>query len=113
MAAVAHSLLAVLAVALAWASMRRADRAEADAAEQRETVAIVLGARRRDRVELDGLSRRALDLEASISRVNQRHLDAAGGVTDAGAMLACAVLQLRVDIDEVQRGQAGEGRDRQ
>ena len=113
MAAVAHSLLAALSVALAWVVVRRADRAEAEAAHHRETVAIVMGARRRDRVELDGLSRRALDLEASISHVNQRHLDATGAVTDGGAMLACAVLQLRVDIAEVRRGQAGEGRDRQ
>jgi hypothetical protein len=107
-AALAHSLLAALSLVACAVMRRREGRALDAAAWERESAVLALTEARRVREQFSTLARRALDLEASISRVNQRNLDATGTVTDAGAMLACAVLQLRVDIDEVQRGRDGQ-----
>ena len=108
------ALAAVLAVALVVQTVRlRAALGEGAAARDVAVSSLLFAVAasaeaQRRRVELVALAGRALDLESSISRVNRRDLDATGTVTDGGAMLACAVLQLRVDIDEVQRGRDGQ-----
>ena len=107
-AALAHSLLAALSLAACWVMRRRETRALDVAAWERESAVLALTEARRVREQFGALAARALAMEAAVSRLNRAQAGPTGEVSDAGAMLACAVLHLREDIDEVQRGPVRE-----
>jgi hypothetical protein len=107
-AIVGHSLLAVLSL-VACVVMRRREREAVElAAHHRESAVLAVDEVRRLRGELASLSGRALAIERGVGRLNQRIEQREGRVSEAGAVLACAVLQLRQDIDEVQHGSVRE-----
>jgi hypothetical protein len=108
LATAAHTLLAALSLAACAVMRRREVRALEAAAWERESAVLALTEARRVREQFGTLAARAADLESAVATLNRRQASPAGEVSDAGAMLACAVLQLRQDIDEVQHGSVRE-----
>lgn len=103
-AIIGHTLLSLLSLAACAVMWCRERQAVELAAHHREGAVLAVDEVRRLRGELAALAGRALAMEGRVATLNRRIEQREGQVSDAGAMLACAVLELRQDIDAHREG---------